>query len=360
MRNYASSLGQEVTYNSETGSLIHFHSESFGAFSRHGGGGGTSTTPPPTLVETNGSNLEFNLIWDSSVTNLGSNETAFMNAMVNAAKYYESLFTTPQVEIVNIKVGWGEINGQSLPAGALGASETNGYLTNYSTVTSHLAADGFSFNASNEPTSAQFFISSAEAKSFGLISPTSTAVDGYVGFGTLSGTGYSWNFASSATTGQGSATGAQQFDFQGVAQHEISEVMGRIEMEGHTTFNRQATYTPLDLFNFNSPGHLVLSGGDSANTPVSSYFSIDNGTTKLGNFNDGYQHGDIVDWASYSSNTQAGTLDYNTQSGYSAFPSTFQDAFDAFGYPGLNSDLSYTDQLVMETLGVHSTGLSIA
>src|SRR5262249_11361325 len=154
-----------------------------------------------------------------------------------------------------------------------------------------LAANGFTFNASNEPTGAQFFISSTEAKSFGLISPTSTGIDGYVGFGTLAGTGYSWNFSSSATTGQGSGTGLLQFDFQGVAQHEIAEVMGRISMEGHTTFNGVATYTPLDLFNFDSAGHLVLSGGSNASSQVSSYFSTDNGATHLANFNDGYQGG---------------------------------------------------------------------
>src|SRR5215471_10715394 len=136
MRN--SFLGPEVTYNDEEETLAHFHSAAFGGPSHHPGGGGGGSTPAPTLVTTPGSHLEFNLIWDSSVANLGSNETAFMNAMTNAAKYYETLFTAPQTEIVNIKVGWGEDGGSSLPAGALGASESNGYLTNYATVTSHL------------------------------------------------------------------------------------------------------------------------------------------------------------------------------------------------------------------------------
>jgi hypothetical protein len=348
MGRHDSFLGQEVTYNADEGTLVRFHGSAFGSggflWGHHGGG----TTPAPTLVTSPGSHLEFNLIWDSSVANLGSNQTAFMNAMTNAAKYYETLFTAPQTEIVNIKVGWGEVGGSSLPAGALGASESNGYLTNYATVTSHLTSNGFTFNASNEPTGAQFFISSAEAKSFGLISPTYAGVDGYVGFGTLAGTGYSWNFTSSATTGQGSGTGLLQFDFQGVAQHEISEVMGRISMEGHTTFNGVATYTPLDLFNFDSAGHLVLSGGSNASSQVSSYFSTDNGTGHLASFNDGYQGGDIADWASYASYTQSGT----GLSGY-------QDAFDAFAYPGVNTDLSSADQIVMETLGVSPTGVAI-
>jgi len=126
-----------------------------------------------------------------------------------------SLFTTATHEVINIHIGWGEVHGQALPSGAIGASETNGYLTNYSTVSSGLLASSggvitsASFNASNEPTGAQFFISSAEAKVFGLSNPTSTGVDGYIGFGK----GISWNFTSSASTGQGSSTGTSQFDF---------------------------------------------------------------------------------------------------------------------------------------------------
>jgi hypothetical protein len=68
-----------------------------------------------------------------------------------------------------------------------------------------------------------------------------------------------------------------------------------------------------------------------------------------GYFNDAYKSGDIADWASYSSTTQSQT----------GLPSGYQDAFDAFGYSSINTDLSHDDQLVMETLGVSSTGLLI-
>src|SRR5262249_16405810 len=205
------------------------------------------------------------------------------------------------------------------------ASQTNGYLTNYTTVTSSLSH--YSFTASNEPTGGQFFISSAEAKSFGLISPTYSGVDGYVGFGTLANTGYSYDFNSSATTGAVTGTGLTQFDFASVAQHEISEVLGRIGMEGHTTFNGQATYTPLDLFNFNGTGTLALSSGATGGP---SYFSTDNGVTHQASFNDAKGGGDIADWASYTNYTDSG----------SGLPAGVQDAYDAFAYPGHNSDLS--------------------
>ena len=333
----SSFLGPEVTYDSETGTL--FHSESLGGHSRPGHGGGGGTAPPPVLVTSAGSNLEFKLIWDSSVASAPS---SFMTAVQNVAQYYEYLFSTSKLEVINIQVGWGEVAGQALPSGALGASETNGYLTNYSYVTSHLS--GYSFSASNEPTGSQFFISSAEAKSFGLISSTSTGVDGYIGFGTLTGTGYSYNFASSASTGLVTGTGATQFGFASVVQHEISEVLGRIEMEGHSTFNGQATYTPLDLFNYSSydstshTGTLALYSGGSGGP---SYFSIDNGATHLANFNDGTGGGDIADWSSYAHYTDSGT-----------FPSGVQDAYDAFAYPGVNSDLSTADYDVDLTLGL--------
>jgi hypothetical protein len=345
MSKHDSFLGQEVTYNADENSFVNFHSVAFNGLGHHGGGG----TPAPTLVVSPGSHLVFNLIWDSSVASLGSQEPAFMNAMIDVARSYEKVFTTPQTELINIKVGWGEVAGQTLPSAALGASEANGYLTDYATVAASLANAGFSLNASNEPTGAQFFISSTEAKNFGLVAPISSDIDGYVGFGTLAGTGYSYNFSSPPGTGHGTGTGPFQFDFQGVAQHEIAEVMGRISMEGQATFNGLATYTPLDLFNFDSPGHLVLSDGFNVNTQVASYFSVDNGVTHLANFNDGYLGGDIADWASYPSPVLSGT-------GLSGS----QDAFDAFSYPGINTDLSSADQIVMETLGLSPTGVPIS
>jgi hypothetical protein len=283
----------------------------------------------PTVVGAAGG-FQIKLIWDSSVA---SAPKGFMQAVIDAAQYYASQFTN--TEIVNINVGYGEIAGGKMAAGALGESESYGYLTNYATVTNELAKDGFTF-AANEPTQSQFFVTSAEAKTFGLVNASATALDGYVGFGTLSGTGYSWNLTAN-TTGQNSGTSAQQFDLQSVALHEISEVLGRIGMEG-ASINNNATYTPLDLFNFASAGKLALS-------PSSGYFSTDNGTTNLGLFNNSASNGgDIADWASYQSPTQAGTQGLPAGSNVA-------DAFAAFGYPGYNGDVSTSDLKEMAALG---------
>ena len=68
---------------------------------------------------------------------------------------------------------------------------------------------------------------------------------------------------------------AGEFDFIGVAEHEISEVLGRIP-----GLNLQSFYTPDDLFRFTASGVRNL----TAYTP-GAYFSIDNGATRLVGFN---------------------------------------------------------------------------
>lgn len=74
---------------------------------------------------------------------------------------------------------------------------------------------------------------------------------------------FRWQLPSRSNTGPA----ANQFDLQTVALHEISEVMGRIGMEG-AIINGKTTDTPLDLFNYHSNGVLELSsnGGISRQT----------------------------------------------------------------------------------------------
>ena len=298
----------------------------------------TNSSPPaPTLIGSpNG--LEIDLVWDSSVAKAPS---GFMQAIIAAATYYTTLFSNK--EVINIDVGYGEIDGSSMASDALGESESYGYLTNYATVTHALSEDGYSFSAANEPTTSQFFVNSADAKALGLINPTSTAVDGFVGFSTLSGTGDSWNYTAGATASN-SGTGPTQFDLQAVAEHEISEVMGRIGMEG-ATVDRKPTDTPLDLFNYKSPGVLELSANGG-------YFSVNGGTTNLGVYNNASANGgDIADWASITSITQSHTQ---------GLPNGDYDAYDAFAGPGYNGALSQSDILEDAALGYTLTSAGVA
>lgn len=341
------SLGQEYLLNEEGNISPVVGGIASGPSSNHALVLSQTKTPSPTLVTVAGSNLQIDLIWDSSV---GSAPTGYTTAIIDAAKTIISEYgVVPDVAgkvVVNIKVGYGEIAGSSMSASALGESESYGYLTNYSTVTGALTKAGYSFNASNEPTGGQFFVTSGEAKAMGLVSATSSAVDGFIGFSTLSGTGYSWNLhAQVGATDSG--TGAKQFDLQAVASHEITEVLGRIGMQGQTTFNGKATYTPLDLFDFSSAGKLALSGSGG-------YFSINNGVTNLGTFNNSNANGgDIADWASATSITQSHT--FGLTSGY-------QDAYDAFGFPGVNGQVSAADQAALGALdyGTYNAAAAIA
>jgi hypothetical protein len=286
-----------------------------------GAGGASGAPPAPTLVGS-ASGLQFELIWDASVA---AAPRGFVQAVVDAAKLYSSLFSNK--EVIAIDVGFGEIAGAPLAPDALGQSASFGYLTDYPTVTSVLQGDGFRFPAANEPTDAQFFITSADAKTMGLVDPVA-GLDGFVGFSDLSGIGFSWNT-------RGTATGPTQFDLQAVAEHEISEVMGRLGFGG-VDIAGQPTYTPLDLFDYQSKGVLALS-------PNGGYFSVDNGRTNLGNFNDAAQiGGDIGDWASFPSSAQAGTIGLNPRA---------YDAYDAFTFPGQNGQVSLSDVIEDAALG---------
>jgi hypothetical protein len=187
--------------------------------------------------------------------------------------------------------------------------------------------DGIRFSAANEPTGGQFFITSADAKTMGLVDPVA-GLDGFVGFSDLSGTGFSWNT-------KGFGTGPTQFDLQAVAEHEISEVMGRLGFGG-AIINGQPTYTPLDLFDYQSKGVLSLSANGG-------YFSVDNGRSNLGNFNNAAANGgDIGDWASLPSSAQAGTIGLSKGT---------QDAYDAFTFPGQNGQVSRSDVIEDAALG---------
>jgi len=64
--------------------------------------------------------MNIHLTFDSSTN---SAPGAFFSAMNAVAQFFDNLFTNPIT--VNITVGYGKINGQSLISGALGESQTN-------------------------------------------------------------------------------------------------------------------------------------------------------------------------------------------------------------------------------------------
>ncbi len=188
---------------------------------------------------------------------------------VNAPSPYISGWETAATDLiayihdpvtVNIEVGYTESPDDNTPVGPIGAagSPAGGSSVTYTQLTNLLLATGSSDvvrAVSDLPTTSSlngqtnFFVSPAEAKVFGLISPASTAIDGYAGFG----------------------SGNTNSDFiANEALHEFTHAMGRI-----------GGSFVLSLFQYTSPG--VHYFGGSTGAPVT-YFSIDGGNTALANF----------------------------------------------------------------------------
>jgi len=259
--------------------------------------------------------LTIDLVFDSSVANAPAGFKPTADAV---AAYLESQFATPIT--ITIDVGYGEVDGTRLGSGDLGESESTGIDVSYQEVRSALlartaTADEIAAAASlpvNDPASGLdpygYYVTYAEAEALGLS-------DG-PGMGQAVGAiGLSSQFAFTYGTTNGAASGT--YDAFGTMEHEITEVMGRIEDLGE-----DGNDTPLDLFRYTSPGVRDLRPGPGS-------FSI-NGTDLLAQFNNSAANGgDAGDWAS----------------------SVRDDSFDDASEPGIANVVSPTDLRVMDVLG---------
>lgn len=300
----------------------------------HGGGGGGG----PLTVSYGTGALQFQVTYDSSVTG-ARNASTIENAFANAIGYFTSNFNDPlggatanNPVTVNLDVGWGEVDGQALPSGALGASFTNLETVDYAkfepalnqnTVVSSVPTD--------DPlagTTHNYVIATAEAKAIGL-SGDSSPTDGWVGFSSNT----QWYFGSGGQK-------FTQYDFTGIAEHEISEALGRIaqlgttaalngDITGNTTVDN--AYTPFDLFRFDpSTGARSLTGGEAAK------FSFNDMTTLGTSFNTA-AGGDYGDWAV----PPAGAINLSGPN----------DAYDAGAYAGVKYAALQNDTTVVAALG---------
>ena len=293
------------------------------SFGGPGGSGGAAggASPASTLVG-NAHGLEIDLIWDSSVTS-AANWKAIESSVIFAAEIFTSLFTNH--DVLNIAVGFGEVAGSALQAGALGESASLGYLVpNDGTVDAALgAADAQlvhaglmspnAVSALDGVAGASFFITSADAKALGLVDPAA-GLDGFIGLSNTAPISFGHLFA-----------GRSQYDAIGIAAHELSEVMGRVGLEGASLGPFNDVYTPLDEFRYTAPGLPDL-------VPSAGYFSLNDGRTELLPFNDPNNGGDAADWATARS--------------------TRDNAFDAFSPPG-PAFVTPVDILTMVALGYH-------
>jgi hypothetical protein len=244
--------------------------------------------------------MQINITYDSSVNSAPAGFIANVQAGV---QYLENEFTAPVT--INIDVGYGEVDGVPFSqAQAAGESRTTSAVpVSYSALRSALIAEnapGANTLPATSPLSGTLDLTPAQATALGFRTNNGT-VDGYVGF---------------------SATAPAIY----TVEHEITEVMGRT-----SSIARQPnSYHLMDLFRWSSPGVRDLTAGGSGST---AYFSIDNGVTNLGTWNNDATNGvDLGDW--YGSNV----------------PNNGEDAF-ASTSGRVNPVVSQTDITLMEAIG---------
>ena len=288
--------------------------------------------------------LTINPIYDASVTNSGM-AGPIASAFSAAAAYFQNTYSDPIT--VNIGVYWGA-NGPFTSDPSGGSSIAN-YLSGYSYATTYSALTNDAKSASdftsitsttigNGTTSpltrfSSFAMPTAEAKALGLsvnygnsYIATAPAWTNYYNFTSVGATSNrdGWISFNSNTNlwfyGQDSPA-TNRYDLIGTAEHEISEVLGRI------TYLDKTNYMPYNLV-YDMFRYSGLNNRSTSPTDAGVSFSYDNGTNLLLTYNGPGNGGDLADWAGGN-----------------------RDAYNAFLTNGAAMFISGTDGITLDVIG---------
>jgi hypothetical protein len=256
-----------------------------------------------TSVASGASGFKINLVYDAAAM---AAPAYFRTAIERAAAIIQAACTD------NITLNFTvDISGTG---GFAYAGPSAGQFVNYSTVTSLLksrASSGdISFDSLPAGSSVQgkssVAVWNSELKALGLLNANDTTTnDGSIGF----------------------AADINPDLIIGVALHEISHAMGRVPYGPNPGI--------FDLFRFTAPGVRLFEG--SVPATVASYFSIDNGVTKLADYGKNSDPSDFLNTGVQGSN----------------------DAFNEYYTPTTTQDLSSVDLKQLSVLGYHLSGTTV-
>ncbi len=259
--------------------------------------------------------LTINVTYDTTVTsqtNAAQIESAFAEAVQTFQDLYTNDITVGVVVYYESGIGLGEssteFTGNPAYSDLINALRASATTANDSNSLASLPV--------NDPTgSGPWWIANAQAKALGPIGGFDYVQSFPDGDGSIyfeSTVSYTFDPTNRAVAGK--------YDFIGVAEHELSEVLGRSSGLGALG----GGYIPYDLFRFTSSGVRSLNTSDTG-----VYFSINDGVTSLKTYNPPGNGGDLQDWQS------SGTA----------------DSYDAFLSTGQKGILSSADLIALDILG---------